>query len=85
MADWYDERHPAGADRFFSDFQAAVQVLHAFPNAGRARPDLRDGLRSYVVHPYLVFYVVDDDRKAVVIERVLHGATDISSENFESG
>jgi plasmid stabilization system protein ParE len=37
------------------------------------------------VHPYLIFYVVDADRKAVVIERVLHGAMDFSSENFESG
>jgi plasmid stabilization system protein ParE len=37
-----------------------------------------------VVHPYLVFYVVDDGRKAVVVERVLHGAMDVSSKNFES-
>jgi plasmid stabilization system protein ParE len=37
-----------------------------------------------VVHPYLVFYVVDDARKAIVIERVLHGAMDVNSENFES-
>jgi plasmid stabilization system protein ParE len=37
-----------------------------------------------VVHPYLVFYVVDDHRKAVVIERVLHGAMDISAKDFES-
>ncbi len=41
-------------------------------------------MRSYVVHPHLVFYVVDDDRKAVAIERVLHGAMDFDSDTFES-
>jgi plasmid stabilization system protein ParE len=45
---------------------------------------LRDGLRSYLVHPYLVFYAVNADRKAVVLERVLHGAMDVRSGDFET-
>ncbi len=59
-------------------------MLGTFPNAGRARPELRDGLRSFLVHPYLVFYGIDDDRKVVVIERVLHGAMDVGHEDFET-
>jgi toxin ParE1/3/4 len=78
-ADWYDEHHPAGADRFFEAFDTACGVLEAFPEAGRPRDDLVKGLRSYPVHPYVVFYVVDDERKRVRIARVLPGRSDITS------
>lgn len=76
---WYDEHHPAGADRFFEAFNTACGVLEAFPDAGRPRDELAKGIRSYPVHPYVIFYVVDYERKRVRIARVLPGRSDITS------
>lgn len=52
-------------------------VLAAHPRMGRARSDLRRGLRSHPVGNYLIFYrIVSTD---VVIIRVLHGRRDIAA------
>jgi plasmid stabilization system protein ParE len=59
----------------------ARQVLSTFAKAGRPREELRRGLRSYVVHPYAVFYTLRDKR--VVVERILHGHLDIGSSDFD--
>lgn len=83
IAAWYAERHPAGEDRFFREFQKARYMLARQPRIGRERRELRNGLWSWLVHPYLVFYVVDDAARAVVIERVIHGHMDIDSDDFE--
>lgn len=60
--------------------------LADFPSIGRLREDLREGIRSYGVGNYLVFYRVVPDGIAVI--RFLHGARDLQSifekEPFES-
>jgi toxin ParE1/3/4 len=84
VAAWYAERHPTGETRFFRDFDKARDMLARHPRIGRERDELRDGLRSWPVHPYLVFYVVDDDARTVVIERVIHGHMDIDGDDFEA-
>jgi toxin ParE1/3/4 len=84
IAAWYAERHPAGESRFFQDFQKARDLLAQHPRIGRERAELRAGLRSWPVHPYIVFYVVDDGAHAVVIERVIHGHMDFDSDDFEA-
>ena len=48
---------------------------------GRARPDLGDGIRLMPHGNYLIFYSVHDD--AVRIERVMHGARDITADDFK--
>ena len=83
IAAWYAERHPAGEERFFRDFQKARDMLAQHPRIGRERAELRKDLRSWPVHPYLVFYVVDDRARAVVVERVIHGHMDVDSDDFE--
>jgi toxin ParE1/3/4 len=57
-------------------------MLARFPHAGRERADLRAGLRSWPVYPYIVFYDVDDDRHRVIIERVLHGRMELDEDDF---
>jgi plasmid stabilization system protein ParE len=78
--DWYEDRHPAGTSRFFEAFETARRILSIFPNAGRPRNELRQRLRSYVVHPYIVFYTVHEKR--VLVERILHGHIDIDATEF---
>jgi plasmid stabilization system protein ParE len=55
------------------DFRGALDVLATFPHAGREWDELRPNLRSYVAHPYLVFYRVDDALLALMIVRFLPG------------
>jgi len=55
------------ADRF--------RLLSDWPRLGRARNDLRRGLRSFLVGDYVIFYRIT--RAGVVIQRVLHGRRDI--------
>jgi plasmid stabilization system protein ParE len=77
------ERHPAGHDRFFDDFLGARTVVATFPFSGRKRDEIRKGLRSYVVHPYLVFYRVDEAARAVTVVRVIHGSMDFGPDDFD--
>ena len=53
------------------------------PLIGEQRPDLRAGLRSWQVHPHIIFYAVDDDTRTVTILRVLHGRMDINGDDVE--
>jgi len=40
-------------------------------------------LRSYVAHPYIVFYRTDDAARKVTIVRVLHGQLDLDRKEFD--
>jgi toxin ParE1/3/4 len=46
-----------------------------FPSAGRARDEIRAGLRSLAAPPQIVFYRLNNDRPEIV--RVLDGRQDI--------
>jgi toxin ParE1/3/4 len=46
-----------------------------FPDSGRRRDDLDPGLRSFPVHPYVVFYRPQED--TILVVRILHGRRDI--------
>lgn len=59
-------------------------MLAAFPTAGRRREELRPGLRSFGVHPFIVFYTVDERTKTVVVQRVLHGHLDLDEDDFDA-
>jgi toxin ParE1/3/4 len=51
------------------------------PLAGRERPELGRGLRSFAVGNYVLFYVARPD--GVEIVRVLHGRQDITAEDMQ--
>ena len=44
---------------------------------GRPRPELAPGLRSFVVHPYVIFFRPAEDTIEVI--RVLRGSRDIAA------
>jgi toxin ParE1/3/4 len=65
----------AAADRLLMRILEAEQRLLEFPEIGQARPDLAHGLRHWPVGRYLIFYLIEPERIAVV--RVVHGARDL--------
>lgn len=65
------------ADRVIQLVAQRFDLLAGHPRAGRARDDLRPGIRVFPVGDYLLLY-----REAgadVVIVRVLHGSRDVEA------
>jgi toxin ParE1/3/4 len=52
-------------------------MLAKYPEAGRERPEIAAGLRSFPIGKYVLFYRPIHD--GVEIVRVLHGSRDIDS------
>jgi len=73
--DYIAERNPDAADRVIDTILTRVRSLARFPLTGRARDDLRPGLRSSPVSPYVILFRPVDD--TVTILRIIHGARDI--------
>jgi toxin ParE1/3/4 len=74
---YIDANNPPAADRVIAELSRACERLVDAPRMGRGRDELRPGLRSWVVAPYVVFYVIVEDSIEVV--RVLHGARNIEA------
>jgi toxin ParE1/3/4 len=55
----------------------ACRLLEAYPLGGRARDELRTGLRSFTARPHVVFYRLTGDTSQIV--RVLDGRRDIDA------
>jgi toxin ParE1/3/4 len=68
---------PAIAQHWVESVAERFEILATYPRLGRARNDLRRGLRSNAVGNYLIFYriVIGD----VLILRVLHGRRDVGA------
>lgn len=56
----------------------ASDMLREFPDVGRDRSRLDNGLRSIVERPFVVFYYTEDT--AILIARIIHQRQDIESE-----
>src|SRR4051794_8888702 len=77
----YIARSNAGAaDKLIAGVIEKYQSLASFPLMGRSREELAQGLRSYPVGKYLIFYRPID--AGIEVVRVLHGARDLPS-HFE--
>jgi toxin ParE1/3/4 len=65
----------AAADGVIDAITERFYLLAEFPYMGRARDDLRFGLRSFPVGQYVIIYTIDDGD--VQILHVFHGRQDI--------
>lgn len=81
LALFYGERSAVAASKLLDRMEDAARLLESHPPAGRARPELRQDLRSFPVRPLVVYYLPRAD--GIEIVRVLHGSRDIGAEMFE--
>lgn len=70
------------AEKILREIAEVIALLEEHPFAGRARNELRPGLRSFASTPHVVFYRVVNDTPQIV--RVLDGRQDIE-EKFAAG
>lgn len=76
------ENSPASATKLIRAFHQHFALLAENPQLGRARSDIRAGLRSFPVKRYLLLYRSLSDEIEVV--RVIHGSRDMGA-LFEPG
>jgi toxin ParE1/3/4 len=75
------EDNPAAADKLIGEFDRAFRLLADHPKMGRERPELLPGIRSLPVGNYAIFFV-EEQAEGVKIVRVLHGARNLESLEF---
>lgn len=78
--DFIADDNEINADNFLSSLESRLDALAHQPRMGRAREELMNGLRSYPIGRYVVFYLPHPDGIEVV--RVLHGARDFDADTF---
>jgi toxin ParE1/3/4 len=81
LAIFYGERSSRAANKLLDQIDAAAKFLAEHPYGGRARPDLRQDLRSFPVRPFVLFYL--PQAGGVEIVRALHGSRDIGPHLFD--
>jgi toxin ParE1/3/4 len=69
---------PERARSFVDELHERCMALIAWPDTGRARPELAPDLRSKPHGRYAIFYTPFE--QAVRIERILHGSRDIEAQ-----
>lgn len=69
------------ADRMVDRFTQIFVMLSDNPQAGRQRPELGQGIRSFAVANYVVLYIAHTGGAEIV--RVMHGARDISADDID--
>jgi toxin ParE1/3/4 len=68
---------PKNADRFLDLIQEKCELIADFPSLGESCAELVDGLRSFPVGNYLIFYFPLEDGADIV--RVMHGSRDVNT------
>ena len=71
------EDNETRADAFVDLIDQKFQALASHPSLGRSRNELEEGLRSFPVGMYIIFYRVIP--AGVEIVRVLHGSRDLNA------
>jgi toxin ParE1/3/4 len=63
------------ARRLVASVRERADIFAGAPLAGRSRPEIGDGIRSFVSGSYVVFYT--PDRNGIVVARVIHGSREV--------
>ena len=69
------------ADRLLGKIEERLDQIAEFPEMGRARPELKQNLRSLAVGKYVIFYTLRS--KSIEVVRVIRGERDISAVRFD--
>ncbi|HEY0853632.1 MAG TPA: type II toxin-antitoxin system RelE/ParE family toxin [Devosia sp.] len=74
--------NPSAADDVLSRFDELILMLARHPDAGRARPELGAGLRSFTDGRFLIVYSHDD--KSLEVVRIVAGSRNLNPTFFSN-
>jgi toxin ParE1/3/4 len=77
IRDYIQAQNPRAANELVDKLFDALESLADAPELGERREDLALGIRSFVVHPYVIFYHRATD--GIHVARIVHGARDFPS------
>ena len=80
ILDFIGRNRPSAAVRFVESIEQRCELLASFPELGMKREDLGADIRLFAFRGYGIYYRNLEDR--VRIERVLHGAIDVTAISF---
>jgi plasmid stabilization system protein ParE len=66
---------PGAVGEVLDALEAGCRLVAESPGVGRAQDEVDEGMRSFPIGAYVLFYYVDDQR--VGIARILHARRDI--------
>jgi toxin ParE1/3/4 len=75
-----EDASPTTADRLIDAIFDQFELLVEQPRMGHNRPEFGEGVRSFVVESYVIYYRHERD---ILIARVLHGRRDQAAEWFD--
>lgn len=75
------EDNEAAADRTLDRIESALRSIASNPHMGRARPELRPGVRSFPVGSYILFYRAMAD--CIELVRVLNTYRNVDGGDVE--
>jgi toxin ParE1/3/4 len=64
-------------EKYHAAFRAFLERLGDSPGLGAPRPLLGEGIRIWVIAPYVVIYEGGHDSDSVVVHRIVHGRRNI--------
>lgn len=76
-----EDAGPATADRLIDAIIHRFELLAGQPRMGRLRPEFGEGVRSFAVESYVIYYRPEGE---VLIARILHGRRDQAAAWSES-
>ena len=71
------ELNPVAAHNFLNSLESSCELLAVHSEIGRPRPEFGEGVRSWPVGNYLVFYT--PAQEGVDVARVIYGGRDLPS------
>jgi toxin ParE1/3/4 len=84
LSTWLARRGSPPRRKYDAAFRALLSRLAVFPGLGAPRPELGEGIRTYVLHPYVVIYEGGPGSETAVIHRIVHGRRDIRADIIKS-
>lgn len=82
IGDYIARDNPRRAEGFIDELLVRSRQIADMPTAYPARNDLAPGLRACSHQRYIIFFTATDT--GVRIERIIHGARDITEETYDS-
>ena len=67
--------NPVAAQNFLNKLEETCALLAEHPLIGHSRPELGEGVRSFPIGSYLVFYIPASD--GIDVARVIYGGRDL--------
>jgi toxin ParE1/3/4 len=72
----------SAADRVLERIERIFESIAEHPELGRERSEIMEGLRSFAVMSWVIFYRIDMNSESVIIARVPHGARDLDEFDY---